>query len=393
METSWEEAGKCRDVCARRARCHRRAGPLPRPRARTIPFFCRTKVEPFTKLETTATLKPSDTAAGPGLCAAPSPAAAPTAIRIAPPKAAGTAAAPGPAHPAAALRRDPPCAAPRCATRPTGGGSGRAPAAAAAPGARPARGRRQGDVIAVAFHTHLPLSQPPVERQSFGLGFPALAPRGARRRRAELQCRLQRRRIAACSILRIGRGEPAGGGLGKYGGEAAVPAGGGAASACGRGVVEGRAGGMGQSSGVQQDWGLRGLWRDVVCRRTEKAPPGRSSWCGRSAVSRHSPFPLGFSELMSVAWPLGSRRGASSTGESRGPPLQPPAATRSSGSTHAVSGWVSVPGSAGNQQGLPTRKAQPLPGVLHIDLNLWDPQSLRFHLAVNSRPTLTSRKN
>lgn len=59
------------------------AGPLPRPRARTIPFFCRTKVEPFTRLDTTATLKPSDTAAGPGLCAAPSPAAAPTAIRIA----------------------------------------------------------------------------------------------------------------------------------------------------------------------------------------------------------------------------------------------------------------------------------------------------------------------
>lgn len=72
---------------------HRSAGPLPLPRARTIPFFCRTKVEPFTRLETTATLKPSDTAAGPGLCAAPSPAAAPTAIRMAPPRAAGAAAA------------------------------------------------------------------------------------------------------------------------------------------------------------------------------------------------------------------------------------------------------------------------------------------------------------
>lgn len=58
---------------------------LPLPRARTMPFFCRTKVEPFTRLDTTATLRPSDTAAGPGpgpgpgLCAAPS-----AAIRIAP---------------------------------------------------------------------------------------------------------------------------------------------------------------------------------------------------------------------------------------------------------------------------------------------------------------------
>lgn len=118
------------------ARRHRSAGLLPRPRARTIPFFCRTKVEPFTRLETTATLKPRDTAAGPGLCAAPSPAAAPTAIRIAPPRATGTAAAPGPAHPAAALRRDPPCAAPRRAVRP------------APPEAAPGGHRRQPRLLA-----------------------------------------------------------------------------------------------------------------------------------------------------------------------------------------------------------------------------------------------------
>ena len=92
------------------------AGPLPRPRARTIPFFCRTKVEPFTRLDTTATLKPSDTAAGPGFCAAPSPAAAPTAIRIAQPTASHTATA------RAQRCRQRFCAgtAPRCAPRPPG---------------------------------------------------------------------------------------------------------------------------------------------------------------------------------------------------------------------------------------------------------------------------------
>lgn len=59
-----------------RARGAGRASAVPRPLARTIPFFCKTKVEPFTRLETTATLKPSETAAGPGLGAPPSPAAA-----------------------------------------------------------------------------------------------------------------------------------------------------------------------------------------------------------------------------------------------------------------------------------------------------------------------------
>lgn len=100
-------------------RRHRSAGSLPLPRARTIPFFCRTKVEPFTRLETTATLKPSDTAAGPGLCAAPSPAAAPTAIRMAPARAAGAAAA------RAQRCRQRLCAGTRPALRCAGGGSGR----------------------------------------------------------------------------------------------------------------------------------------------------------------------------------------------------------------------------------------------------------------------------
>lgn len=56
------------------------ASPVPRPLARTIPFFCNTNVDPFTRLETTATLKPSETAAGPGLGDPPSPAVAPPTI-------------------------------------------------------------------------------------------------------------------------------------------------------------------------------------------------------------------------------------------------------------------------------------------------------------------------
>uniref|UniRef100_A0ACB8FIU2 Uncharacterized protein n=1 Tax=Sphaerodactylus townsendi TaxID=933632 RepID=A0ACB8FIU2_9SAUR len=48
------------------------ARPVPLPLARTIPFFCNTNVDPFTRLETTATLKPSETAAGPGLGDPPS---------------------------------------------------------------------------------------------------------------------------------------------------------------------------------------------------------------------------------------------------------------------------------------------------------------------------------
>lgn len=57
-------------------------GALPRPLARTIPFFCSTNVEPLTRLDTTATLKPRETAAGPGFGETPSPgaAAAPKAI-------------------------------------------------------------------------------------------------------------------------------------------------------------------------------------------------------------------------------------------------------------------------------------------------------------------------
>lgn len=46
-----------------------------------MPFFCRTKVEPFTRLDTTATLRPSDTAAGPG--PGPGPGAGPGAVSLA----------------------------------------------------------------------------------------------------------------------------------------------------------------------------------------------------------------------------------------------------------------------------------------------------------------------
>lgn len=66
---------------------------LPRRLARTMPFFCSTNVDPFTRLDTTATPKPSDTAAGLGL-RAPSPAAAAAAavpIPPAPPPAPATA--------------------------------------------------------------------------------------------------------------------------------------------------------------------------------------------------------------------------------------------------------------------------------------------------------------
>lgn len=54
---------------------------LPRRLARTMPFFCSTNVDPFTRLDTTATPRPSDTAAGLGL-RAPSPAAAAAAAAV-----------------------------------------------------------------------------------------------------------------------------------------------------------------------------------------------------------------------------------------------------------------------------------------------------------------------
>lgn len=82
---------------------------LPRRLARTMPFFCSTNVDPFTRLDTTATPRPRDTAAGLGL-RAPSPAAAAAAAAVPMP----------PARPRA-------CAS---APRPEGGGS-------AGPGAGP----------------------------------------------------------------------------------------------------------------------------------------------------------------------------------------------------------------------------------------------------------------
>lgn len=54
---------------------------LPRRLARTMPFFCSTNVDPFTRLDTTATPRPSDTATGLGL-RAPSPAAAAAAAAV-----------------------------------------------------------------------------------------------------------------------------------------------------------------------------------------------------------------------------------------------------------------------------------------------------------------------
>lgn len=82
-----EDASCCKDiqsVCAATRSIERDGdqGALPRPLARTIPFFCSTNVEPLTRLDTTATLKPRETAAGPGFGEPPSPgaAAAPTAI-------------------------------------------------------------------------------------------------------------------------------------------------------------------------------------------------------------------------------------------------------------------------------------------------------------------------
>lgn len=57
---------------------------LPRLLARTMPFFCSTNVDPFTRLDTTATPRPSDTAAGLGP-RAPSPAAAAAAAVPMPP--------------------------------------------------------------------------------------------------------------------------------------------------------------------------------------------------------------------------------------------------------------------------------------------------------------------
>lgn len=61
-----------------------------------MPFFCSTNVDPFTRLDTTATPRPSDTAAGLGP-RAPSPAAAAAAavpMPPAPPSAARARAAP-----------------------------------------------------------------------------------------------------------------------------------------------------------------------------------------------------------------------------------------------------------------------------------------------------------
>lgn len=57
---------------------------LPRRLARTMPFFCSTNVDPFTRLDTTATPRPRDTAAGLGL-RAPSPGAAAAAAVPMPP--------------------------------------------------------------------------------------------------------------------------------------------------------------------------------------------------------------------------------------------------------------------------------------------------------------------
>lgn len=81
-----------------------RAGPrpaLPRRLARTMPFFCSTNVDPFTKLDTTATPRPSDTAAGLGL-RAPSPAAAAAAAAV--PILPAPASAPAPARSPAGLK-------------------------------------------------------------------------------------------------------------------------------------------------------------------------------------------------------------------------------------------------------------------------------------------------